>query len=104
MPFYDNFLSLGQDITVIGKIRIASEIASRIKLIDQFWGEHLLKVLEYGPGKGHFIEAVSKLQWDFVPVDGIPTINKRLRSFGYSVIGAFVPPVPLNLPDYGVVQ
>lgn len=99
MPFYDNFLNRGQNITFFGKKIIASEIANRLKLIDQFCNERSLKVLEFGPGKGHFAEVVSKLQWEYVAVDGSPTIIKILRSFGYNIIEAFVPPVPKTLPN-----
>jgi SAM-dependent methyltransferase len=99
MPFYDNYLNRGQGITFFGKKIIASEIAIRLKLIDQFCSRPVLKVLEFGPGKGNFAEAVSKLQWQYVGVDGSPTIIKSLRSLGFNIIEAFVPPVPPNLPD-----
>lgn len=98
MPFYDNFVSRGQEVTFFGKKIIESEIANRLKLIDRFSNKNELKVLEFGPGKGHFAEAASKRKWEYFAVDGSPAIIKGLRSSGYNVIEAFVPPVPANLP------
>jgi SAM-dependent methyltransferase len=99
MPFYDNFINRGQDITFFGKKIIESEITNRLKLIDQFCSGHVLRVLEFGPGKGHFANAISKLQWEYVAVDGSPAIVKKLRRSGYNIIEAFVPPVPPTLPN-----
>ena len=82
MPFYDNFLNRGQGITFFGKKIIASEIANRLMLIDQFCSGRVQKVLEFGPGKGHFAEAISELQWEYIGVDASPAIIKSLRSSG----------------------
>ena len=103
MPFYDNFLDRGQ-ITAFGKKIIKSEIANRLELIDQFCDELHPKILEFGPGKGHFAQVVAQKQWEYIAVDGSPAIIKKLKSSGYNIINAFVPPLPISLPkDFDVV-
>jgi SAM-dependent methyltransferase len=98
MPFYDNFLQRGQEVTFFGKKIIEAEIANRLKLVDRFANKNAQKVLEFGPGKGYFAEAAAGRQWEYVAVDGSPAIVKKLRNSGYNIFEAFVPPVPANLP------
>lgn len=97
MPFYDNFLDRGKNITFIGEKIIKSEIVNRLKLIDQFCNERMPKILEFGPGKGHFAQTVTQRQWEYIAIDGSPTLVKKLRQSEFNIIEAFVPPLPPNL-------
>jgi SAM-dependent methyltransferase len=50
--------------------------------------------LEFGPGRGHFAKEVLALGWEYLAIDGSPSVLKLLRGDGIEVMQAFVPPVP----------
>ena len=94
MPFYDNYFSRSDSISSIGKWIIAREVQNRIRLSQKLNPQTTPKTLEFGPGKGHFARAVLSLGWEYLAIDGSPSVLKLLRSDSIEVIQSFVPPMP----------
>ena len=82
MPFYDNYFSRSDSISSIGKWIIAREVQNRIRLSQKLNPQTTPKTLEFGPGKGHFARAVLSLGWEYLAIDGSPSVLKLLRSDG----------------------
>jgi SAM-dependent methyltransferase len=94
MPFYDNYFSRSDSISPIGEKIIAREIRNRIRLAQSLSKKKALKTLEFGPGKGHFAREVLSLGWQYLAIDGSPSVLRRLQNDGIEVIQSFVPPMP----------
>jgi SAM-dependent methyltransferase len=94
MPFYDNYFSRSDSVSRIGERIIAREVQNRIQLAQKLSQKTALKTLEFGPGRGHFAREVLSLGWEYLAIDGSPSVLRLLRKDGIGVIQAFVPPVP----------
>ncbi len=94
MPFYDNYFSRSDSISLIGKRIIAREVQNRIALSQRFRHQKALKTLEFGPGRGHFARAILSAGWEYRAVDGSPSVVQSLRAEGIDVVQSFVPPMP----------
>src|SRR5215212_5125584 len=94
MPFYDNYFSRSDSISVVGKGIITREVQNRIRLAQRLSNKAVLKTLEFGPGRGHFARKVLSLGWEYHAIDGSPSVLRLLKEEGIEVIQAFVPPVP----------
>jgi SAM-dependent methyltransferase len=94
MPFYDNYFSRSDSISPMGERIIAREVQNRIHLAQKLNNRTVLKTLEFGPGRGHFARKVLSLGWEYIAVDGSPSVLRLLREEGIEVIQAFVPPIP----------
>jgi len=51
-------------------------------------------LLEIGPGRGTLGELARDAGWEYVAVEPSPVLAAHLRSSGFEVVEAFVPPVP----------
>ncbi|SRR6266508_1430184 len=99
MPFYENYLLRGGNVTRVGQGIIARELRNRLRLSLKLRGKTSLKTLELGPGKGYFARMVSELGWKYQAVDGSSSIVKSLKDAGFHVTEAFVPPIPEDVGD-----
>lgn len=94
MPFYDNYFTRSDSISPIGERIIAREVRNRIHLAQTLTKKTVLKTLEFGPGRGHFAKEVRSLGWEYLAIDGSPSVLRLLRNDGINVIQSFVPPMP----------
>jgi len=94
MPFYDNYFSRSDSVSPIGERIIAREVQNRIHVAQTLRNKTILKTLEFGPGRGHFAREVLSLGWEYIAVDGSPSVLRLLRNDGIEVIQSFVPPMP----------
>jgi len=94
MPFYDNYFSRSDSISPIGERIIAREVRNRIQLAQKLSTKTVLKTLEFGPGRGHFAKEARSLGWEYLGIDGSPSVLRMLRNDGIDVIHSFVPPMP----------
>jgi SAM-dependent methyltransferase len=94
MPFYDNYFSRSDSISPMGERIIAREVQNRIRLARTLSKKTVLKTLEFGPGRGHFAREVLSLGWEYLAIDGSPSVLRLLRNDGIEVIQSFVPPMP----------
>ena len=94
MPFYDNYFYRSDSVSPFGERIIAREVHNRIHLAQKLSKKTILKTLEFGPGRGHFAREVLGLGWEYLAIDGSPSVLKLLREDGIQVIQSFVPPVP----------
>ena len=94
MPFYDNYFYRSDSVSPIGEKIIAREVQNRIHLAQKLSNKTVLKTLEFGPGRGHFAREVLALGWEYLAIDGSPSVLKLLREDGIEVIQSFVPPMP----------
>ena len=94
MPFYDNYFYRSDSVSPIGEKIIAREVQNRIHLAQKLSHKTVLKTLEFGPGRGHFAREVLGLSWEYLAIDGSPSVLKLLREDGIQVIQSFVPPMP----------
>lgn len=94
MPFYDNYFARGDGISKFGMKIIVREVNNRIRLSQRLGKKNAFKTLELGPGKGYFAKSALKLGWEYLAIDGSPTVLHKLGEEGVEVVNAMVPPLP----------
>jgi len=94
MPFYDNYFYRSDSVSPFGERIIAREVQNRVHLAQKLSNKTVLKTLEFGTGRGYFAREVLALGWEYLAIDGSPSVLKLLREDGIEVIQSFVPPVP----------
>jgi SAM-dependent methyltransferase len=80
-------------LTRLGGARRARIEAGRLALLNRAAGRPG-ELLELGPGHGGIAEAAAAAGWRYRAVEASPELAERLRSRGFDVVQAWVPPIP----------
>ena len=80
-------------LTGLGGARRARIESSRLALLNAAAGRPG-DLLELGPGHGGIAAAASRAGWQYSAVEASPALAEQLRARGFSVVEAWVPPVP----------
>lgn len=91
--FYRWFAERQRELTRFGRARRARTERRRLALLGRYTNPPG-DFLEIGPGRGHVAHLVQQAGWRYRAVEASPELAADLRAHGFTVLEAFVPPIP----------